>query len=459
MQQTIPPLGSLLRQEGSDTCVQGTNDDAQVSKFSCARAGYFKDDFIQFFVRRSSRRSPLINRGYFTRYAALRALLDLFLRLTTASTPEQQQQQEPEAAPCTTPASQQQPSAPSAGLSACGGGSRCQVISLGAGFDTTWWQLAAQGRHPRGAPYIELDFKEVTQRKAAVIASQPKLKEIIERCHQAEAAAAAGAGSGVVIDAPAGRVLSAPYSLLPVDLRDLAGLEAALQSAGWDPSAPTYVLSECVLVYMDPAASSGLLSWLSSRLDTAAVVVYEQIKPHDAFGRQMVSNLESRGCPLRGLPTTPTLEAHCRRLTGCGWQRAAAWDMDTVYRDHLDPADKARAESLEIFDELEEWHMIQEHYSISVGVNDRGGSGLLDAFGFSGGSSSAGGRGYAAMPAASSPPSAAAAAEGGSGASAQSQQLQQPHCGRSGSPVPQRQQHHGATASQPRPPPPVFYAS
>ena len=30
---------------------------------SCVKAGYFKDDFIQYFVKRGSRRSPLINRG------------------------------------------------------------------------------------------------------------------------------------------------------------------------------------------------------------------------------------------------------------------------------------------------------------------------------------------------------------------------------------------------------------
>lgn len=30
---------------------------------SCAKAGYFKDDFIHLFVRKSAKRSPLINRG------------------------------------------------------------------------------------------------------------------------------------------------------------------------------------------------------------------------------------------------------------------------------------------------------------------------------------------------------------------------------------------------------------
>jgi tRNA wybutosine-synthesizing protein 4 len=47
--------------------------------------------------------------------------------------------------------------------------------------------------------------------------------------------------------------------------------------------------------------------------------------------------------------------------------------MDTVYRSHLDPGDKARIERLEIFDEFEEWHMIQEHYAITIGINDERG--------------------------------------------------------------------------------------
>ncbi len=42
------------------------------------------------------------------------------------------------------------------------------------------------------------------------------------------------------------------YSLLPADLREPGQLAAALQAAGLDPAAPTYVLSECVLVYMQP---------------------------------------------------------------------------------------------------------------------------------------------------------------------------------------------------------------
>ncbi len=51
-----------------------------------------------------------------------------------------------------------------------------------------------------------------------------------------------------------------------------------------DPSAlpascrvPTFVLSECVLVYMEPQASDALLTMLARTLSTCAVAIYEQV--------------------------------------------------------------------------------------------------------------------------------------------------------------------------------------
>ncbi|GLC52824.1 hypothetical protein PLESTB_000672500 [Pleodorina starrii] len=374
--------------EGSDSSVQGTNDDAQISKMSCAKAGYFKDEFIQYFVRRASRRSPLINRGYYSRHAALRQLLQRFL------------------------------------AAAAGSGQQPQVLVLGAGFDTTWFQLS---RDQGCAPYkcLEVDFKEVTQRKAAIISKEAALRSLLTQQQQQPAAAepaepaagataaplapgggpsdgtpssaaciagaAADAGSAapsseavgeVVVDASGGRVLSSQYCLLPVDLRDIGALEAAVRQAGLDPSAPTYVLSECVLVYMEPQHSNAVAAWAAKTFRNALMAIYEQIRPDDAFGRQMVSNLEMRGCPLKGLPATPTLAAHCARLRDAGWGWADARDMDSLYRTFLDPRDKARVERLEIFDELEEWHMIQEHYCIALGRNDV--SAWLGGVGFGG---------------------------------------------------------------------------
>lgn len=43
----------------------------------------------------------------------------------------------------------------------------CQVISLGAGFDTLYWQLHSISLTPR--LYLEVDFNSVVSRKAHII--------------------------------------------------------------------------------------------------------------------------------------------------------------------------------------------------------------------------------------------------------------------------------------------------
>ncbi|KAK9914942.1 hypothetical protein WJX75_002652 [Coccomyxa subellipsoidea] len=329
--KSVPTLS-----RGGDISVQGTNDDAQISKLSCAKLGYYRDDFLKYFVRRSSRRSPLINRGYFARVLALRQLLQQFFDVISQETVAGEEQ------------------------------NIVQILSLGAGFDTTFFNVEAKDR--KKARWFEVDFKEVTQRKAAIIAANAPLHEEL------------GPGAKESIHPGEGRIQTEALTVLPADLRDVKGVEAALLAAGFNPQLPTYVLAECVLVYMEAEESASVVRWLGSFLSTAACIVYEQIKPGDAFGRQMLTNLECRGCPLRGLQATPDLKAHQDRFLSNGWQRADAKDMTTIYRAYLDPAEKRRAERLEIFDEFEEWHMIQDHYCIVYAVNDA--SGHLRDFGF-----------------------------------------------------------------------------
>lgn len=105
---------------------------------------------------------------------------------------------------------------------------------------------------------------------------------------------------------------------------------------------------------------------------------------------------------------TPTLQAHESRFKENGWKKAVAWDMDTIYKKLIPSEEHARSGALvlksdmfdritklEIFDEFEEWYMIQvmsnqnakenriflqQHYCICIGLNDSRGD--LKGFGF-----------------------------------------------------------------------------
>jgi O-methyltransferase involved in polyketide biosynthesis len=46
-----------------------------------------------------------------------------------------------------------------------------------------------------------------------------------------------------------------------------------LERAGMDADAPTFILSECVLVYMMPEETEALLKYLASKFSTSAMVV------------------------------------------------------------------------------------------------------------------------------------------------------------------------------------------
>lgn len=81
-----------------------------------------------------------------------------------------------------------------------------------------------------------------------------------------------------------------------------------------------------------------------------------------------------------GIHDTPTLQAKENLFLDQGWQRAVAWDMLKVYSNFVEAQERRRIERLELFDEFEEWYMMQEHYCVAYAINDA--MGLFEDFGF-----------------------------------------------------------------------------
>ena len=49
----------------------------------------------------------------------------------------------------------------------------CQIVNLGAGFDTTFWNLKDEGLCPKN--FIEVDFQAITTKKCYYIKTQKQL--------------------------------------------------------------------------------------------------------------------------------------------------------------------------------------------------------------------------------------------------------------------------------------------
>ncbi|XP_059228648.1 tRNA wybutosine-synthesizing protein 4 [Mustela nigripes] len=294
--------------------VQSTNDSSALSKSSLAAHGYVLDPFAALLVPGTARRAPLIHRGYYVRARAVGHCVRAFLERTCA--------------------------APSA--------LRPQILSLGAGSDSMYFRLKSAG-HLAGAAVWEVDFPDVARRKAEKIQDTPELCALTGP-FQTRASALC--------------FESVDYHLLGVDLRQLSRLDEALAAAGLNAAAPTLLLAEAVLTYLEPKDAAALIAWAAQRFSDAIFVTYEQMRPHDAFGQVMQQHFRQLSSPLHGLDRFPDVEAQKHRFLQAGWTACSAVDMNEFYRCFLPSEECQRVENLEPFDEFEEWHLKCAHYFI-----------------------------------------------------------------------------------------------
>ena len=305
------------------TAVIATGDDAATSKLSAVDLQYYTDIFIRHFVHYTARRPPLINRGYYARVKAVTQLVTDFITAANADNVA------------------------------------CQIVSLGAGSDTTFFRLNALASPIRASKWFEIDFPSAMNRKAAIIQHNEPLASALTNVQYNIKEEQQETGV-TVLD-------SDQFALISADMSDVSALTGLLERVHCDMSKPTLFLAECVLIYMPPTVSASIIEWSASTFTGGCVFAsYEQIHPHDPFGRVMMSNLTARGCSLLGLTAYPDIPSQRQRYTTAGYSEYVGWDMGRVYSEYLDRADVKRIERLELFDEFEEWNLIQSHYHISL---------------------------------------------------------------------------------------------
>lgn len=303
----------------SDEAVRATCDDATICKRFASSKSYWKDPYIQYFVRSvGERKAPEINRGYYARVQGVNHLLDAFLRKTQCD---------------------------------------CQVINLGAGLDTTFWRLKDENLMPR--KFFEVDFPTVVARKIHNIKTKPPLSKPLIETHSTDS---------LLLDAHS--LDSDRYCIIGADLRDISNLDDKLKKFQLNPELPTLLLSECVLVYMTPSQSSNVVHWAAETFPTAMFVNYEQVNMSDRFGQVMIENLQRRQCNLAGVEACQSLDTQRERFLKTGWEQSDALDMMTVYS-MLPQDDVARIERLEFLDERELLQQLLQHYSICWATKDK----------------------------------------------------------------------------------------
>ncbi|KAF9152245.1 hypothetical protein BG015_005556 [Linnemannia schmuckeri] len=337
-------------QVARDDIIKGTDDDAIISKLSAVNLGYLDDPFVKYFVKRPSRRPPLINRGSYLRTRSLDTFTEQFIKnditpssITTTTTTTSPTSATTQSASTPSPTTTATAITPAAGI-------KKQIVSLGCGSDTRYFKFKAKGLSAH--KYFEIDFPESTAKKAVVIKKNKAFTDII-----GDPDLRLGLGGT--------ELYSKDYCLLSGDLREFTeSIVPKLKAQGFDISLPTLFLSECVLIYIQPGDSDAIVNWVGTNMDASLFVVYEQINPTDAFGAMMLRNLKARQIELPGIHAYPSLKSQEERFTSRGWQAAKAVNMNKLH-ESLSEQELKRISSLEIFDEVEEWQLLADHYCVA----------------------------------------------------------------------------------------------
>ncbi|KAF9222489.1 leucine carboxyl methyltransferase [Gyrodon lividus] len=321
------------RTQDADSAVRQTDTDAALARLSTVKKGYLEDPFVAHLVPRAQfqpTRPPLINVGTYVRSKSIDSLVEQWLEL-----------------------SQRQ-------------NKSCQIVSLGAGSDTRFWRIATGPHGDTLKTYFELDFPDVTTKKAMAIRKSKELSVVL------------GPPDRITIGQGGTALHSSRYHLLPCDLRHpSSSFLPSMIGEILSPSLPTLLLFECVLVYMSPQASSALIEWFVSHFASTpdpsdgsvlGAIVYEMFGLQDAFGQVMMNNLRSRNVSLLGATPYPTVESLPARFTQHEFTFSKALTLREVREKYISYSELERISSLEMLDEVEELNLVLEHYAITWGA-------------------------------------------------------------------------------------------
>ncbi len=116
-------------------------------------------------------------------------------------------------------------------------------------------------------------------------------------------------------------------------------------------TAPTLIMTECLLCYLKNEDSSNVLKWCNEFFAQSPFICllnFEMIGPFDSFGQMMINNLRERGCDLLGLEGCPNMAAQIQRMNTCwGTNHVECETMAKVYTDKLDKEVKVYEEKVE----------------------------------------------------------------------------------------------------------------
>ena len=284
--------------------VQSTSNDALKTKISCVLCNYYKDPFILYMEPGMNHKKflPLINRGTYCRVYAINSKLHEILNNFRKFEEYKN--------------------------------SKINIIILGSGFDTTYFNLMTEGY--KNIEVYEYDYKKIIEKKMQYISKYKQLSEIINKNNN-------------------------NYHLIDCDITNKKLFSESLNNIKNSEKDLTIVICECLLVYIDKDITVEMLSTINDKFDNVYLLEYDLIGPDDPFGKEMIDNLKTRDIVLRGFNDIKNIKDQTDRLKESKFEDVNIVDMYYVYFKLSPINDRKRIERLELMDEFEELNLLQKH--------------------------------------------------------------------------------------------------
>ncbi|KAI9724027.1 MAG: hypothetical protein M1812_000745 [Candelaria pacifica] len=312
--------------EKSDESIMLTNNSSIVSKRSVERL-YYPDEphFFRHFVKKPQRRSPLINRGYWLRMKAIDHVVHGFL---------------------------DEPSH-----------KKRVVINLGCGYDPLPFQCLSKYAHAcHNVLFIDVDYKQLMARKCEVVWQTAELYELLTSATRAS-------DQDVLLR-------SDRYLAVGCDLKDLGALDRILAQELDMTSCIILCTAEVSITYMDVEAADAVIAW-ASQIHDARFCLLEQFLPAGSghpFAKTMIRHFDKLQTPLKSIHKYKSATDQQARFRKAGWSVPfvkSLWELWSS-PSFLTPDDRSALDSIEPFDEWEEFALFASHYFLLVAETCRG---------------------------------------------------------------------------------------
>lgn len=288
-------------------------------------------EYFKFFVPKLINRSPCINRGYWLRLHAIRSRLDSVSgHLENPKT-------------------------------------KLAIINLGCGFDPLPFQLldkrnkTTESYHDR-IFYLDIDYQDLLQNKIQVINDTEELLNIV--------------GENTESVTSKSNYTSESYFARPCNLNDSEAFHKLITQSQldlpflYDDNVIKIFIAEVSLAYMKYELSNKIIQ-VTSRLKDSHFIMLEQLIPQgpmEPFSKQMLKHFKKNDSPLQTVTKYQDISLQIDRFNRLGYSSCIAGDMLQLW-DSLDLNTKRSIESIQPFDELEEFHLFAHHYIILHAVN------------------------------------------------------------------------------------------